>query len=276
MQTILPKEVISGVLGSLSRAGFGGQRVHTAVGATERGSARFSNLSILQYADMAAVQVAARVRAEHVQDLFTQKSPPFPLSGILRLLGTSPNVNGTVARRRTQASNEYYKNRGSDPTDEEPAWIFESGEFYIEGASENPSGAAATFVDAPLTTKSTESSVSLSGGNLSTDTLTEKHEETILYLDDGSNEHTARVLDTSVAGTDVDTDASGGSYDVSYFDHACSQIDRRHETAIVELAAAFCFASMAEQDALEASLSNFGDEINDALLPTFDLRDQSG
>lgn len=277
---LLPKDLISSVEGTLQRATIQGMRVHTAVGRSETGSARFSNESLLRYCDTAVVLIAMRAKAESVRPLFEDRTPSgdeFDVSGTLRLRGVTPEVDGAVARRRTRASNEDYSSRGADPTSEYPAWIFEGGEFFIEGASRNPSGAQASFVTAPLTTKDVVQGDSLTSSSLQTDTPAEKHEETIVYLEDSmsGDTYTARVLDTSASGTDLDTTAPDGTYDVHYFDHACAQLGVQHESAVVELASALCFASLGEGDPLQAALSNYADELQSDIMPAFDLSEQS-
>lgn len=279
MATLLPKSLINEVEHTLRRASLSGQRIHVAVGRTETGTAQFANLSLLRYLDTASVLVASRVKAETVQSLFNTQNPSFDVTDTLRLRGVTPNINGTLARRRTTVSNEFYKARGATPSAESPVFVFEAGEFFVEGDSVDPAGAAASFVDAPLTVQNTEASVGLTGGSLdSSGFLAEKHEETIAYLVDVSgsstdgDEYTARILDAS--NGDLDTTAPDSTYDVHYFDHACAQLERRHKSAVVEFASALSFASLAEQDALEAGLSNFGDEITGSLMPAFDMTEQ--
>lgn len=280
--TLLPKDLIRAVEATLQRANLDGMRVHTAAGRAETGSARFANESILRYCDIAAVHVASLVRAESVRPLFEDRTPSggsFDLTGILRLRGVTPNVNGTPAYRRTSGSNDYYTDRGAPPTANQPAWQFEGGEFFITDGSKNPSGSQANFVTCPLTGEQTVSGDTLTGSTLSTDALKEKHEETIAYLVDSSggatdgDEYSARILDASVSGTDVDTQAPDSTYDVHYFDHACTELGVRHETAVVEFASALCFASIGRSDPLETSLANFDDEVQSDLLPAFDLRE---
>lgn len=278
-QTLLPKNLISAVEGTLQRATIQGMRVHTAVGRSETGSARFSNQSILFFSDIAAGLLAARSKAESVRPLFEDRTPSsgtIDISETLRLRGVTPNIGGTIARRRTRASDDYYSSRGAGASSENPIFIFEGAEFFIDnGATQNPAGSAASFVKAPRTVQSTEDSVTLSGGQLqSTGFLGDKHEETIAYLEDtnSGDEFTARVLDPS--NGNLDTTAPDADYDVTYFDHACAELGRRHKTAIVEFASALAFASIGEQDTLEAALSNFGDEIQRDVMPAFDLTEQ--
>lgn len=279
-EQILPKDIIDAVEGNLQRATLDGMRVHTAVGRSETGSARFSNQSILRYADIAAILIASRAKAESLRPLFETRTPSggeFDLSSVLRLRGVSPNVGGALARRRTRTSDDYYSSRGAEPTPEHPAYIFEGGEFFIEGGPRNPAGSEASFVAAPLTTFNTVTGVTLSGANLSTDAPGVSHEETIAYLVDTntSEEISVRLLDTSVSGTDVDTTAPDGTYELTYNDHACSKLGVRHQTAVVEMASALCFASLGEGDALEASLSNYQDDLQSDVMAAFDLRDES-
>lgn len=277
--TLLPKDLITAVENTLQRAKLDGMRIHTAVGRAETGSARFAQESILRYCDTAAVLVGARAKADALRPLFEDRTPSggaFDISGTLRLRGVTPNINGTVAYRRTRASDEYYRDRGADPSADQPAWVFEGGEFFITDGSQNPSGSQANFVASPLTAKQTESAIALSGSNLSTDTPAEKHEETIAYLDDGADIYTARILDTSVSGTDVDTTAPDASYDIAFFDHACAELGIRHETAVVEFASALCFASVGESDPVEVALSNYTDELQSDVAPAFDVTEQNG
>lgn len=286
-QTLLPKNLIDSVEGTLQRATLDGMRVHTAVGRAETGASRFSVQSILFYCDIAAGLIASRVEAEALRPLFETRAPgdgpntlpggsgQFSIGDTLRLRGVTPSVSDNLARRRTSASNDYYTSRDANPTPEYPAYFFEGGRFYIsDGSSENPSGSEASFVTAPLTTASVETGVSLTGDTLGTTSfLGEKHEQTILRVaNDSSQEQTLRLLDAP-AGT-VDTTLPDGSYDLRYFDHACSKLGRRHKAAVVEFASALCFASLGEGDALEASLSNFSDEVQADIMPAFDLTDE--
>jgi hypothetical protein len=273
MATLLPKNLIPAFESTLQRATIDGLRVHTASGRVETGTAQFSHESILRYLDTAAVLVAARVEANAVRTLFeTRSGPAFQVGRMLRLRGTTPNVNGNTARRRTRTSDAYYSDRGGDPTDSDPAYIFEGGEVRIRGNSVNPVGSEIGVVKTPLTRTSTASGITLSGTDLQTSALDDKHEQTILYLDDGSTVYSARATGVGNPAT-VDTTAPDGTYDVTYFDHACTELGTRHKAAVVEFAAAQAFASLGESDALEASLSNFGNQISSDVMVAFDLRD---
>lgn len=274
---LLPRDLIPAFESTLRRATLSGMRVHTATGRTETGTARFSHESILRYLDIAALLTAARVEAEAVRPLFEGRAPSggsFDLSQMLRLRGTTPNVNGAVARRRTRTSDAFYSDRGASPTDEDPAYIFEGGQLVVRGDTENPSGSSIGVVRSPLTTGNAELGVSLSGSTLQTSELVSRHEETIIYLDDGSTVYTARVTASGQPAT-VDTNAPDASYDVTFFDHACSMLSSRHKAAVVEFAATLAFASIGDGDALEASTSNFADEISSDVMAAFDLRESN-
>jgi len=274
MATLLPKNVIPALESTLQRATIDGLRVHTASGRVETGTAQFSHESILRYLDTAAVLVAARAEAEALRPLFQSRTPSgeFDTSQMLRLRGTTPNVSDNVARRRTRTSDAYYSDRGGEPSDTDPAYIFEGGELVIRGSTENPTGSEVEVVKTPLTRTSTASGITLSGTDLQTSALDDKHEQTILYLDDGSTVYSARATGVGNPAT-VDTTAPDGTYDVTYFDHACTELGTRHKAAVVEFAAAQAFASLGESDALEASLSNFGNQISSDVMVAFDLRD---
>lgn len=285
--TLLPKDLIRAVEATLQRANLDGMRIHTSAGRAETGSARFANESILRYCDISAVMVASRAGAESLRPLFEDRAPgdsaptdEFDVTGILRLRGVTPNVGGTPAFRRTSGSDDYYTDRGAPPSADQPAWQFEGGEFFISNGSKNPGGSQASFVKCPLTAEQTVAGDTLTGSTLATDALTEKHEETVAYLVDSSgtasdgDEYSARVLDTSVAGTEVDTEAPDSTYDVHYFDHACAELGLRHEAAVVEFASALSFASLGKSDPLETAISNFEDEIQSDILPAFDLRER--
>lgn len=276
MPLALPKNIVDEVFQALGRAGFGEERALTPATRAEGATVPFSNWTVLQFADMGAVHVAARSKASRLQDLTSEESPPFMLIGMLRLLGTTPEIGGTKARRRTRMELEYDRKRGAGPNADAPTWTFDGGDLRIEGDSVNPAGARATFIQTPLTNRSdddnTGSGYSLSGTTLSFGGLEEKHEETILYLIDAGDEYPARVTSTSGSSAEVDTEAPDASYEVVYFDHACAQIDRRLRGAVAELATSLCFASLANQDALEATTNAFGREMQGSMLPTFSLR----
>ena len=283
---LLPKHLIPAFDHTMSRATAEGERVHTNVGRHEKATAAFSERDKLFFLDDAAMLVAAMARSRDLKELhdpITPTSGEFDLAGTLRLLASEVTVDGNRAARRTLSSNDDYTERGAPPTTNHPAYTFEAAELRTltgdqsDPANVNPSESEALVVRAPLRTNAT-GEANLSGTTL---TLTlggpweERHVSTIADLEGYSGDTgTARVLSVSSNDATVDTALPDGDYDVDFYAHACSRLPERFEGPVVELAAALAFATKADTDGMETALANYQDEIDDNVMPFFDLKDQ--
>lgn len=276
MPNLIPKDVRLAIEAALERVTVRGEHVHTAADRAALATERFDPDQLLQYADGAAVLVGALSQSRHLRDLFETLTPSggqFDLDDVLRLKRDGQSFDGVMARRHTTSYQRQFGERGAKPTDRHPAYIFEAGNLLeiISSGGRNLAGAEATAIAAPIPVPRA-AEVTLSGSTLSIDSgddVEEVHEGGIMHLTSGSDEYNAEIIDP--AGVEVDTAAPDGAYDAAWVTHGFTRLDERHEGAIVNLAAAMCFASLGQQGRFEAALTRFSREMAPHEMAYFDV-----
>jgi len=298
---IYPKYVIPAIEDALSRETLKGQRVATAAQRQEAASARFSTEEYLHYADLAAMQIVARVKAVHCAALQTSLAPngsgnwPSGLDGVHRLIGRGQSYKGNLAARVTHTQNDTLEDRGAAATDQSPRYIWEGGalEIHSGGGTVNGTDAESTVVQSPRRARHHDGNGEVAGGTTLTinsgsssglgsgEGFLEEHEQTVAYLKDTAPSppeyYAARITDVPSANkheATVDTEApNGASYEVVWYTHAFVPMERQLESAVVEYATLLCMASQGD-DRFEAAMENFQEAIGPYRLQMFNYRTQ--